>query len=253
MDNKQQVVIQPPAQPAVQTTNIELMLQTAIEKGLPIETLERLLAMRKELRAEAAKQAYDEAMAKLQGELPIIEKKKEAKNRSGVVMYKFAPLEAIIDQSKEAIAKNGFSYGFKTDVTETRVKVYCTVKHQAGHSEVTDFDIPLATRTEIMNAPQQVAATVTFAKRYAFKNAFGIETDDEDTDAQGEEKKDSKATQEQFDKIDKLSADAGITKAYVVQRCREIYGVSYTGINAVQADGIITMLTKKVSEKNTTK
>ena len=38
-------------------------------------------------------------------------------------------------------------------------------------------------KTAMMNAPQQTAATMTYAKRYAFCNAFGIMTGDEDTDA----------------------------------------------------------------------
>jgi hypothetical protein len=130
----------------------------------------------------------------------------------------------------------------------------CTVKHQDGHFETTDIDVPLTTLTKIMSKPQQVAATVTFAKRYALKNAFGIETEDEDTDAQGEEeKKKNKATQEQFDKIDKLAAELGITKAVVIQRCKELYGIPFTTISAVQADGMIEMLIKKMKEKNTTK
>ncbi len=236
-----------------QNNSVEKMLMVAIQKNVPVETLEKLLAMRRELRAEAAKEVFDREMSMLQGELPIIKKNKAAKNKFGVALYHYAPIEAIVEQVKEPIAKHGFSYSFKTEITVERVKVICTVKHESGHSEPTDIEVPLTNLTEIMSKPQQVAATVTFAKRHAFKNAFGIETEDEDTDAQGEEKKSNKATQEQFDKIDKLAADLEITKAAVIQRCKELYGIPFAAISAVQADGIIEMLTKKMKEKNTTK
>jgi hypothetical protein len=53
----------------------------------------------------------------------------------------------------------------------------------AGHSESSDVEVPLGTKTEIVSASQVVASALTFAKRYAF-NAFGILTGDEDNDSQ---------------------------------------------------------------------
>ena len=62
----------------------EKLISQAIEKGTPIETIERLLNMRRELKAEWAKEQYDLAMAKLQSECPVIKKKKDgAKTKTG--------------------------------------------------------------------------------------------------------------------------------------------------------------------------
>jgi hypothetical protein len=63
------------------------------------------------------------------------------------------------------------------------VKVAVTIKHTAGHSEVTCVELPLGNKTGIMSQIQVEAAALTFAKRYAFCNAFGILTGDDDTDA----------------------------------------------------------------------
>ncbi len=63
------------------------------------------------------------------------------------------------------------------------IKVALTVKHTSGHSEVTCVELPLGNKTRIMSQTQVEAAALTFAKRYAFCNAFGILTGDEDTDA----------------------------------------------------------------------
>ena len=237
--------------PMVGTVDVGVMLMAAIDKGLSVDTVERIMTMRKELLAEAAKNAFNEAKARLQGELPIVKKTKTAKNKSGVKMYGFAPLEAITEQTNAPIARNGFSYSFKTEVTADRVKAFCIVTHLLGHTEVTDIDVPLVSRTDIMNAPQQVAATITFAKRYAFINAFGISVADEDIDAQGDAGTKSAATpvtREQLDTIERLALTLELSNEYVAKRCKEIYNVTYPNINFTQAEGIIQMMKKKLTE-----
>lgn len=172
-----------------QNLSVEVLLTQAVKSGVPVETLERLLAMRRELKAEQAKEAYDLAMAKFQGECPTIKKNKAGgTTRSGVVAYYYAPLEAIVGQTKKLIQENGFSYAIQTETKKDGVVATCTAKHIAGHSEKSAMEVPLGTKTDIMSAPQVVAAALTFAKRYAFCNAFGILTGDDDIDAKNAKK-----------------------------------------------------------------
>jgi hypothetical protein len=42
------------------------------------------------------------------------------------------------------------------------------------------MEVPLGNKTQVMSDTQVVAAAITFAKRYAFLNEFGILTGDED-------------------------------------------------------------------------
>lgn len=163
--------------------NPEVLIAQAIAKKVPVDTMERLLAMRRELRAEQAKEAFDSAMADFQSMCPEIQKTKEVKTKAGKTAYKYAPIESIVKQVKTLLKDNGFSYSVKTETKETGVKSTCVVKHIAGHSEEFSFEVPLGNKTEVMSASQVVAAALTFAKRYAFCNAFGIMTADEDTDA----------------------------------------------------------------------
>jgi len=187
----------PTVQPQ-QMNSIDMLISKAVENNVSIETMERLLSMRRELKAEQAKEAFDTDMALFQGECPTIKKTKAGgKTKGGMVAYHYAPLESIVEQTKGLISKYGFSYAIKTDITETRVKATCISKHKMGHSESSDVDLPLTTKTEIMSAPQQVAATITFAKRYAFCNAFGIMTGDDDTDAQEAPREQPKKQQKQ--------------------------------------------------------
>lgn len=184
-DTKQEVTVVPKAEVAEATgvLSVETLIAQAIDKNVSVETMERLFALFKEVKAGQAKEAFDTAMSKFQMECPVIVKDKQVKDSSGRILYSYAPLESIVTQTKEYLAKNGFSYAIQTEMPEGHVKVICTVKHKMGHSETTDVVMPLSTKTGIMSAPQQTAATLTFGKRYAFCNAFGIMTGDEDTDA----------------------------------------------------------------------
>lgn len=155
----------------------ESLIAKAIDKNVPVEALERLLAMRRELKAEQAKEEFDLAMAAFQAQCPTIEKTKQGYN------YKYADLTAIVEQVKQLLSDNGFSYTFDTDEVENAMIIYCKVKHIGGHVETSKATIHRETKTN-MNASQQSGAQMTYGKRYAFTNAFGILTGDEDTDSQ---------------------------------------------------------------------
>jgi len=166
-------------------TLVESLITQAIDKGVPVETMERLLTMRRELKAEYAKEAFDRAMAKFQGDCPVIVKSEPGgKTNSGQVAYYYAPLDVIVSQTKKLIQENGFSYAIETETLTDKVKVTCTIKHEAGHSESSSVEVPLGTKTQVMSASQVVASALTFAKRYAFCNSFGILTGDKDDDAE---------------------------------------------------------------------
>lgn len=163
--------------------SIQELMVTAVQNNVPVETMERLVALRTTMRAEAARESFNAAMAKFQADCPAITKTKEVKTRSGVVAYRYAPIESIVAQVKDALMLNGFSYSTNMELLESGVKVSVKVTHREGHSEVSEMSVPLGNKTDIMSASQVVAAAQTFAKRYAFCNAFGILTGDEDTDA----------------------------------------------------------------------
>lgn len=254
MDNKE-LQVTPTASPVSMlagessTSPAERMLALAVEKNLPIDMIERLMTLYREELLRRQKQEYDESKAKLQAEMPVIEKNKVSKNKSGVIMYTYADIDNVIGQTKEVVGKNGFSYDFEEQQTGDKMKVTCVVTHAGGFTKRFDMESGLATRTDIMSAPQQVAATMTFLKRHTYMNAFGITTADADVDAEGDDRGNKPADQ-QLQKIDALIEQSGLGREYVEKRCFEKYGVKFSAINKVQADGLITSLEKKISEVN---
>lgn len=180
----------------IQDSGFEMLIAKAIDKDTSVEVMEKLLAMRKEFLAEQAKKAFDEAMAKFQKECPVIEKTKPVyeKGSTTAIRYKYAVLDSIVSQTKNAIASNGLSYSFDELKDEKFTTIICTVTHIAGHSRQTSFKIPIGTEA-YMSDVQKHGARMTFGKRYAFCNAFGIITGDEDNDAQDTGKSSSQQTQ----------------------------------------------------------
>lgn len=165
-----------------QETSVSEFISQAIAQNLPVETMERLFALRERVKSESAREAFISAMAKFQSECPVIVKTKEVHTRSGGKAYSYAPIESIVTQVKEALKNNGFSYSTNMEMLDGAVKVTIKVQHILGHSEMTEMTVPLGTKTQVMSDTQVVAAASTFAKRYAFLNAFGILTGDEDND-----------------------------------------------------------------------
>lgn len=159
----------------------------AIAKSLPVETMEKLFALREKVKAEYAREEFMKSMANFQKDCPIIEKKNPVKNKSGQIVYYFANLGDIVEQVKKPLGENGLSYDFVTEDLKDFLKVTCVVTHALGHSKNSSFQIPIGTEA-FMTDVQKYGARLTFAKRYAFCNALGILTADEDIDAKEDSK-----------------------------------------------------------------
>lgn len=170
---------------AVATTDssVESFIKQAMDTKAPIETLERLIALRGVVKKEMAEEAFVIALADFQEEVPVIEKKKAVMNTGGnSVRYKYAPMEDIVAQIKKAVAENGFSYSWDSKLGEGRMQVTCKLQHRQGHFQTSTIEIPIA-EGGFMTEPQKYASAQTYAKRYTLLNVLGISTADEDTDA----------------------------------------------------------------------
>jgi hypothetical protein len=163
----------------------EALIAKGIEHGISVEGLERLLAMRERLKAEQARSAFVQAVAQFQGACPIIAKAASVRDKSGKERYRYASLEAIVQQVGPLLRASELTYRIDTRIEEgqaTALIAICIITHRDGHSESSEFRVPID-RDSFMSEPQKFGAASTFAKRYAFTNALGILTADKDTDA----------------------------------------------------------------------
>lgn len=163
-------------------TSVEGFITQAISANVPVETLEKLFALREKVKAEAAKEAYIKSMSIFQSESKIIKKTRKVLNKDGSVRYTFAPLDSIVEQIQKPLAKAELSYRWETKQSDKGVTAICFVTHVLGHTESSDFTVEIDP-SGFMTSPQKSASALTFAKRYSLCNALGISTGDEDDDA----------------------------------------------------------------------
>ena len=163
--------------------DVQELLDKALEKDAPLEVIDRIMDLIKYLKAEAAREEFFRALSAFQAEVPSIPKTKKVFGKNGALRYCYAPLEAIVATIRPLIDKWGFSYTIQTRQTANSVTAICVAHHREGHSETTEFTVPIDPEA-YMNEAQKTASALTYAKRYAFCDAFGILTADEDDDAQ---------------------------------------------------------------------
>lgn len=165
--------------------NVTSFIEQAIQSNAPIETLERLFNLQKDVQAEFARNQFNSALVSFQASCPEIKKTKKVMNKDGkTVRYMFAPLDSIISQIQKPLRDAEISYAWDTtnDLENKLMNVVCTITHVLGYSKQSSFSIPIVTG-EFMTSPQSYASAQTFAKRYTLCNALGIATAEEDNDA----------------------------------------------------------------------
>lgn len=193
----------------VGTDDASMLIARAIDKSVPVETMEKLLAMRRELRTEQIQAEFVRALVAFQSACPVIQKTRKVLDKSNRHRYSFAALEDIIRAVRGLLEKVGLSYRIDTEQHATEVAAICIVQHVSGHSEKSRFAVPID-KDGYMSAPQKVASALTYAKRYAFCNALGIMTGEEDDDAisAAEAADNGAVATHQFDADAKVKQDA---------------------------------------------
>lgn len=159
-------------------------LASAVQRGLPIETLNALMDFQERIEAKEAKRAYTEAMAEARKAfLPLIKKHSGYANR-----YKHEKLDDVCNAVDDALSANGLTYRWKTeDLPEGCVKVTCFMDHVGGYGE-SDYgsgDPKLAADAKAnMNGFQRRETAISYLKRSTLKSVCGIAAGEADNDAQ---------------------------------------------------------------------
>jgi hypothetical protein len=167
--------------------NPQSLISLAIQRGVDITQLEKLLALKERYDSIQANKSFLAAMSKFQKDVPTIEKKKQVDytNRSGgKTSYKYADLGEIDEAIKEPLANNGLSK--RWEISEDGEKIFCTciISHVDGHSEKTSMS-SVKDDSGGKNLIQSRASAVTYMQRYTLIGALGLTTASEDNDGDG--------------------------------------------------------------------
>lgn len=114
------------------------------------------------------------ALAKAQGEMQHASK--------GVLndftKKKYADLTAVIDASRECLAKNGLSINHFTDISDDgSVTLICQMSHSSGQWMRGWYPI-----RPVKGDPQGYGSALTYARRYTYSAMVGVVVIDEDDD-----------------------------------------------------------------------
>lgn len=144
-----------------------------IKSGADFQSVREMVALSKELAAEKARNAFNEAVAAAKADIPVVTK--NAKGHNGKTYANFAAYAAVVDP---VIAKHGLRYRFRTDQTD-RITVTCVLSHKDGHSEENSLAGP-ADNSGSKNAIQAIGSTLTYLQRYTLIQALGLAASDDD-------------------------------------------------------------------------
>jgi hypothetical protein len=146
------------------------------------EKMKVMLDMQERMIKRQAEEAFNRAFAKMQPELPVIE-------RDGSIIVKgklrsrYATYEGIMAAVAEPLKTHGFAVNFNTQTGDTFALVTCKLRHEDGHSEPYEIRLPIE-RTDFRSAMQDVSATISFGKRTLLKLALNIVERGEETPQQ---------------------------------------------------------------------
>lgn len=167
--------------------DVSSLVGLAIREKVPVDVLERLVALQERVTERNARMAYFEALAAFQEQVREIPKTRTAKiatRSGGSYSYSFAPLEAITRTIREPLKANGLSYSWTTEVGERpdTLDVIAILRHVDGHEERARFPVPTKTDAAMSDA-QKTGAALTYGRRQSLVSVLGLTVADEDTDA----------------------------------------------------------------------
>lgn len=163
------------------TSAADNFIAQAIQSNAPVETLERLMALKERYDAAEAKKAYIAAMQRFQSMKPELKRSADVSFGKDKTAYKFCPLVDIERALKEPLTECGLSYRFENYNENGAFGVTCIVTHEQGHSESTSMSAP-ADSSGNKNVIQAIGSTSTYLMRYTLIAAFALTTADEDDD-----------------------------------------------------------------------
>lgn len=160
---------------------IERML---MNPDLDMDRVERMMALRERVEAKAAEVAFNEALAAMGPELPIVEERGEIRNSAGKVQSTYALWEDLNEAIKPVMARHGFALRFRTSIIDGKPAVTGILSHAAGHSDETTIVLPID-GSGSKNSVQAIGSSTSYGQRYTAKLLLNLTSRGADDDGRG--------------------------------------------------------------------
>jgi hypothetical protein len=177
------------------------------------EKMRELLAIRSQLKAEEAKDAFDLAFFNMSPELPKI-------RRNGMIVIEkggrevqrtpYARYEDLQRVTKPILHKHGFTINHKSEASgDGKVAVTAILRHKLGHEVTASVPLP-PDPTGSKNATQAIGSALQYGRRYSTTIVLDLEVEGEDDD--GLRGRDAIINGEQLNELIAACEFADITK-----------------------------------------
>ena len=167
-------------------TLIRAIAKAAANPDVDIEKMERLWAMQRQMVAQEAEAAFNDAMARAQAKItPVVNNAHNDQTQSN-----YAKLSAINKAIMPIYSAEGLSVSFDTDESPIKdhMRIVAIVSHAAGHSRRYHLDMPLdnvgikgSVNKTMVHAR---GSTASYTRRYLVCMIFNVSTED-DNDGNG--------------------------------------------------------------------
>ena len=147
------------------------LLQMAVQKGVDVDQLTKLMELQERYQANQARAAYNEAMAKFKAHPPQIVKNKHV--QFGNTDYWHTTLDSLCDSVIKALSDVGIVHHWNTAQNGPEIAVTCVLTHELGHSEGTTLKASPDTSGS-KNAIQAIGSAVKYLQRYTLMSATGL-------------------------------------------------------------------------------
>jgi len=160
------------------------LIDLAIRRDFDVQRLEKLIDLQERQEKKDAKKEFDIHFARLQAKIQPVVRNKTASNRDGSKMYGWASIAQMQKTFGKDISAEGFSSFWERPVInhETHWVAVTHVLAGYGYEKKTTHEGPILPPTDRQNALQALEGTITYLRRYSFKDALGIVDDEDDRD-----------------------------------------------------------------------
>jgi hypothetical protein len=199
------VVKTTPELPVAQSNSPMQMLQSAIDKNMAPEVIEKMLDLRDRWEASEARKAYMEAIAAFKANPPkVIKDKTNSQYHS-----KYSSLANLVNNVNAALSIHGLNARWDINQQDKEITVKCILSHVLGHSESVGLTAPPDTSGS-KNSLQQIKSTITYLKIATYEAVTGIASEegslDDDGNGAGDKYADWYAAIDECDTVEAVNA-----------------------------------------------
>lgn len=181
---------------------VAMIERLVLDPNVPMDKLERMLAMQERIVAEGSKAAFAAAFAAASAQFPSI-----PLNGKGDKNKPYALLKDIMGLTRPVLSRHGLALSFAVNSEGAAVRVTAELMHIDGHTKTTSIELP-KDQSGSKNAVQAVGSSQTYGQRYTAQAILGLSLGD-DTEDDGRAAGGGTISADEFFELRNLIDEAG--------------------------------------------